>query len=299
MPDSYIPGWVDDPQSVEAVLGTLPEPEFFGTEAGQDSSPIPNQGFLWDVARKITGDLLPAYSQGGIGSCVSFGTARAVQYSMLGEILNGEPEDYREIVEEAIYGLARIEIGGNRIRGDGAVGANAAQAVRDYGIIDRAIHSKYDLRKYSESLCRDWGRNGLPNDLEPIAKMYPIKNITRVRSWDEAKRALANLYGIAVCSSQGFTMARDAKGFCHPRGVWQHCMCLDGYNEDGNESGHLKNSWGAHSHTGPQGIGDPGPCGFWADAHVIDKMLRSGDAWAFSGVQGFAKKHQRIDWSKV
>lgn len=299
MPDSYVPGWVDDPAAVEAIAELQPQPFFGDTEAGQDSEPIPSQVFLWDLARKITGDVLPPYAQGSIGSCVSFGTARAVQYSMLGEIANGEPEDFREIVEEAIYGLARVEIGGNRIRGDGAVGANAAEAVKAYGILDRAIHGKHDLRKYSESLCRDWGRNGLPNDLEPIARMYLIKNITRIRSWDEAKRALANLYGIAICSNQGFTMTRDSKGFCHPRGTWAHCMALDGYNEDGDESGHLKNSWGAHSHTGPQGLGEPGACGFWADADVIDKMLRSGDAWAFSGVQGFQKKHTKIDWSKI
>jgi hypothetical protein len=299
MADSYIPGWVDDPAAVEAIAQLQPLPEFGNTEAGQDSGPIPSRVFLWDVAKKITGSILPPYSQGNIGSCVSFGTARAVQYSMLGEILNGEPEDFRQIVEEAIYGLARVEIGGGRIRGDGAVGAYGAQAVKDFGILDRAIHGQHDLRKYSEATCRDWGNKGLPDDLEPIAKMYPVKNITRVRTWDEAKRALANLYGIAVCSSQGFTMERDKNGFAKPRGTWQHCMCLDGYNEDGNESGHFKNSWGAHSHIGPEGIGDPGPCGFWADSEVIDKMLRSGDCWAFSGVQGFQKKHQRIDWSKV
>ena len=58
--------------------------------------------------------------------------------------------------------------------------------------------------------------------------------------------------------------------------------------------GFLLNSWGETAHTGPTGIGDPSPAGFWADAAVLDRMLRQGDSWAFSGIRGFPAR--KLDW---
>lgn len=108
-------------------------------------------------------------------------------------------------------------------------------------------------------------------------------------------RMLANGYGIAVSSNQGFSMARDANGICQPSGSWAHCMCLAGYTTiNGTVYGRIDNSWGPSSHTGPVGPGDPGPEGFYASSTVIDRMLRQGDSWAFSAVQGFPSR--RINW---
>ena len=110
---------------------------------------------------------------------------------------------------------------------------------------------------------------------------------------------LASGYGIAVCSAQGFSMRRDARGVAAPSGTWNHCMCLDGYAvlPGGEEFGHLVNSWGPDTHTGPVGWGEPGTEGFWADAGAVAGMLAAGDSWAFSHLQGFPA--QKIDWRTV
>lgn len=297
MSSNFAQGWVKDDEAVEAILPTLPYPVAGDTPAGQVED-IPDHVYLWDVARAVNGSLLPPRNQGQVGSCVSFGTARAVEYSMCAEIAVGEPESFLDLCTEVIYAGSRVEIGGGRLRGDGSVGAWAADWCRKYGILGRLEYktekATYDLRQYSEARCKSWGSTGVPNDLEPLAKVHPIRQTTQVKTWEEAKRMLASGYGIAVCSGQGFSMKRDERGVAKASGSWAHCMCLCGYHiEGGKEFGRIDNSWGANAHTGPVGWGNPGPEGFWADAAVINKMLGEKDSWAFSAVDGFPAKKLR------
>jgi len=290
----YVPGWEYLPEEVNNVRMAQPLPTFNLTPANF-AADIPDHVFLWEADRKVLGQVLPPKNQGSVGSCVSFGTNTAIRRTMLTEIMLGDAEEFRDIVEEITYGGSRVEIGGGRINGDGSVGAWAAEFVKRWGVVDRAKHGNYDLTAYSESRCREFGRNGVPSDLETIAKRYPVKNVTQVMSWTEAKKALASGYGIAICSNQGFSMRRDAKGICRPSGSWAHCMALDGYFiENGNEYGHIENSWGADAHTGPVGWGEPNTAGFWTDAETIDRMLRQDDSWAFSAVDGFPAR--KINW---
>jgi hypothetical protein len=284
-------GWVRDDVAVEQVSQTLRFKVFADTPAGQDNKPLPPAVYLWEAYRKIDPNGPPSKNQGQVGSCVSFGTNNAILRTMACDIvINGRAFELKDIAEEVTYAGARVQIGGGRIRGDGAVGAWAAKFVlpENGGIVSREKHGAYDLTTYSESRARSWGNSGVPADLMPVAKEHPVAEITQVKSWEEAKKALSQGYGIAVCSDQGFSMQRDARGVAAPRGTWAHCMCLDGYHTDGGrEYGHIENSWGPKAHTGPVGWGNPPPSGFWADSATIDRMLKQGDSWAFSGVKGF------------
>lgn len=282
-------GWVRDDAAVEQVSSTLRFKVFADTPAGNVAN-IPDHFYQWDIVRKINPAGPPAKNQNPVGSCVSFGTNSAIYRTMAGQIVLGNAnEELKDIAEEVTYAGSRVEIGGGRIRGDGSVGAWAAQFVQKWGVVAREKHGQYDLTSYDPTRCRAWGQSGVPADLETVAKLHPVKDITRITSWDEAKKALAQGYGIAICSDQGFSMQRDARGIARASGSWAHCMCLDGYHtEGGREYGHIENSWGASAHTGPVGWGNPSTAGFWADSSVIDWMIRSGgDTWAFSGVKGF------------
>lgn len=292
-PENYSGGWHYDPIAVAEIAAQQPLPSFGDTPAGQDETPLPDHVYLWEAAIKVLGKLLPGRNQGTVLSCVSFGTTRAIEYTLLWEIAHGSREAYYPTAEEIIYGLSRHEIGKDRLgRGGGSIGAWAAQAANLYGVIKRGVYGKWDLSKYSESQCRQFGATGCPDDLEPTAKLHPVKGITKVNNWEEAKRALANGHAIAVSSNQGFTMSRDRDGFASARGIWNHCMCLCGYQTK-REGGRIDNSWGMDSHTGPTGEGAPGTEGFWADAKVLDGMLRQGDSWAFSAVEGFPVNRKR------
>lgn len=293
-------GWVDSPHDVAEVCGGLAFPVAGDTPAGRVAEgELPDRVFLWDAHRKLFGQLPPSKNQGRVGSCVSFGTNTAVRRTMAVEIATGgELEEYRDIAEEVTYGGSRVEVGGGRVRGDGSVGAWAAKFVSEWGVVARDKYPGVDLTTYSENLCRQYGDKGVPTEMEGVARRHPVKTVTPVRTWDEAKRMLASGYGIQVASDQGFTMQRDANGVCRPSGAWAHSMCLDGYcTINGKEYGHIENSWGDNAHAGPVGPGDPGPGGFWAEAAVVDRMLRQGDAFAFSALSGFPAR--RIDWGKV
>lgn len=296
MSDPIYTGWIRDDEAVDQLLGELPYPVAGDTPAGQHDHPLPDHVHLWQFARQVTGNLLPPATQGDIGSCVSFGTARAIEYSMCAEIASGDKEEFRKLAEECIYGGARVEVAGGRLRGDGAVGAWAAKWVSATGgLIPRGKFGSIDLSSYSVDRCRKYGISGVPDELEPESRKHQVM-ATQVRNWTEAKRMLASGYGISVCSSQGFSMKRDANGIAKPSGSWAHCMCLCGYSTIGGEEyGRIDNSWGASTHTGPTGPGDPGPEGFYASSAVIDKMLRQNDSWAFSAIAGFPVR--RLSWT--
>ena len=292
-------GWVEDRAAVQAVAATLPFKVFGDTPAGQAADELPKAVYLWHAYRSISGVNPPPKDQNPIGSCVSFGTNTAIERTMAVEIaIKKEREEFHFIAEEVTYAGSRVEIGGGRIGGDGSVGAWAAQFVQKWGVVSREKHLTYDLSKYDPNRCRAWGRSGVPDDLEPLAREHPVKDITQIKSWADAKRALANGYGIAICSNQGFAMQRDARGVCRASGSWAHCMALDGYHTDtdGREYGHIENSWGANAHTGPVGWGEPSTAGFWAESSTIDRMLKQDDSWAFSAVKGFPRAKRVIDW---
>ena len=58
---------------------------------------------------------------------------------------------------------------------------------------------------------------GVPDDLEALAKDHPVRGVVNVRSWEEeCHSAIRNGYPVLVCSSQGFTIKRDAGGVLQP-----------------------------------------------------------------------------------
>lgn len=296
-------GWASEiapPQaSVFSQLQTYPTADLTPACNVFDDS-LPKQVFLWQVQQKVTGNQPPTKNQGNLGSCVSFGTNTAIERTMACQIfIDGKPEQFKFIVEEATYGGSRVEVGRGRIRGDGSVGAWAAEFVRRWGVLAREVILGHDLTTYSTARGKQWGDRGVPDELEPIARNHPVKETTLVRTWADAKKMLASGYGIAICSMQGFTMRRDSNGVCQPSGQWAHCMALDGYIvlDNGQEYGHIDNSWGPNAHTGPVGWGDPPTSGFWSASSVADRMLRAGDSWAFSALNGFPAR--KIQWSKV
>jgi len=296
LPSDLHTGWISDPDAVEQVAAGLPERYFRRTPACDVAADeIPKDVFLWETQRKATGDLLPPRNQNPVGSCVAFGTVAAVETSMCVQISLGSPEEFKALSQEIVYAGSRVQVGKGRIRGDGSVGAWAAQFVKDWGVVPRGRYPGYDLSEYNPTLCRSLGSKGCPPDLEVEAKKHPVKGIAQVRNAEEARRALASGYPIAVCSNQGFSSERDSEGFCRAQGSWAHCMAVIGYQTSGPRKGFfVLNSWGTSYHKGPSGAGNPSPAGFWAEWSVVDRMFGAGDSWAFSDVKGFPAR--RIDW---
>lgn len=295
-------GWKPDPEAVAKVLATLPTPEFSDTPAGKVAlGELPKQAYLWQTVEKVTGKPAPIYDQNPIGSCVGFGTSRAFEKSLATQIALGDRFEWKSVVEEIVYAGSRVEVAGWRTWSDGSVGAYAAKFVQKWGAPPRAVYNvggkSYNLTSYNPTRCREWGYYGVPDDLEPECRKFPAADITMVTTWEQAKKALAQGYGIAICSNQGFAAQRDSNGVARASGSWAHCMCLDGYHVDentGKEYGHIENSWGTVYHRGPVGWDNPPESGFWAESGVIARMLSQRDSWAIAAVKGFPSR--KIDW---
>lgn len=304
--EKFFGGWVDDPVARQEVLSGLPvgqkyfgETPAFRAFRGDDTSDI----LLTDAEQEALGHWIPIRDQRDVGSCVSFGTAGAIETLFCVMIVNANhagqppPLEYRDLSQEVIYGGSRVEVGKGRVRGDGSVTAWAAEFVKSWGVVARGRYGSLDLTTYDTRRCREFGAKGVPSDLEQIARQSPVKGITFVRNADEAWRAIGQGYPIAIGSGVGFgengPWQRDKDGFLRASGQWGHCMSIVGRATVGTRKGFLfRNSWGDQVHRGPKGgknIPDSG-C-FFADFATVNRMCAEGDAIAFSDAVGFPARN--------
>jgi hypothetical protein len=285
-------GWVDDWKAVDRSLSAMHSPVF-----SVAARPIKGTGegktvLLWEAEIAVTGKI--SIHNQTIGDCVSQGSAKVTHVLKCVQIASGKREDYRgDIATEDIYAGSRVEIGRGAVgTGDGSVGAWAAQYVTKYGTLLRKKYGSIDLTKYSGARAKAWGapRAGVPDELEPIAREHPVQTTSLVQSYEEARDAIANGYPVSICSNQGFTETRDSDGFCRASGSWPHCMAALGVDDAFKRPGLLiLNSWGPSWVSGPKRHNQPDGS-FWAEAATVDRMLRGGDSFAYSGYVGFPKQ---------
>lgn len=298
-PPDYAPvfGWHRDDAIIADNLDPAKTEQFENTPAGM-AALGEDDVFLWRAVRKAAGRDGPWYpnvNQQSVGCCVGTGWKHSADVCQATAIAAGKSFEWKPVSAEAIYAGSRVDVGGGRISGDGSVGAWAKEYVSDRaGIAAMQKYASADLTTFSPTRARDWGRRGVPPDVAAAAKDHPIKGCAVVKSWPDAKRAVQQGYPVAVCSSQGFAMERDHTGRARAEGTWMHCLSLIAVRGAPNEGGFLLNSWGDSAHTGPVWPSDAPVAGFWADAGVVDRMLRQGDSFALADVAGFPAR--RPDW---
>lgn len=292
-------GWVRDEAAIAANLDPLKTDQFADTPAGK-AVQGDEDVFMWRTLRKVANrgpPWFPNIDQGQVGSCVGAGHAHGAMHVLATAIANGQNFEWKPISAEVIYGGSRVEVGGGKIRGDGSVGAWAVRWLRDFGLVPAEVVEGIDLTTYSAARAREFGRTGVPAALEKVAKQFPVKGSALVKSAADVNRAIHQSYPVTVCSDQGFAMGRDATGTCRASGTWFHCMVIIGYRHHpvtGVEQFFILNSWGNSAHTGPCVPDDAPLAGFWANADVVDRMVRQGDSFALADVVGFPARS--IDW---
>lgn len=235
-----------------------------------------------------------------VSNCVAASKAGQIDVLKATEIANGERELYvNETAIEPIYYGARVVIGKNRLRGDGAVSAYAAQYVNQYGTLVKKKYGNIDLTEYSPERCRKWGSNsGFPKTLEEISKDNIVLTIARVKSWEELRDSIANGFPVSVGSRLGFSSETDDEGFCKHVTTWGHDMYYCAVDDDSKRKGALcVNSWGRRwLKIRKRKLNQPDGT-FWVDAEKVDEHMRNGDAWSISGFQGFKRPiDSTISW---
>jgi hypothetical protein len=299
-------GWTEPRvQDISDALNTPNVYRWEDTEAAKDPEILGNDGnyFLWKAGQKANGGaFIPTINQGSVGSCVGCGFANAYMHCLACQSVTkrGPPQEFGIVVPEIIYAGSRVEANGGfaPLIGDGSTGAWAAKWLGMGGTLKRGVYGSHDLTTYSASRCRAWGRTGVPDEIEALARPNSA-SCALISSAEDARKALSQGYPIAVCSNQGFSNRRDADGFARAEGRWTHCMCIIGYRSD-KRGFYVMNSWGENWISGPMGIGEPPPGGFWAQWDAVESMLRQRDSYAVSDVKGFPKRKINVDdWLTV
>jgi hypothetical protein len=179
------------------------------------------------------------------GDCVSHSTRNAVDVTRAVEIdiKKNKKSWIARGATEAIYGA----------RGGSFQGMSCARAAtfvsKDGGVLVRKNYKGVvDLTNYQGMLGAGWGGRGLPDKVLDLANDHQVKTVSLVRTVEEARDALANGYGISVCSMYGFSSTRDKNGFAKPQGSWAHAMAWIACDDTSSEPAFLvQNSWGCYS----------------------------------------------------
>lgn len=229
-------------------------------------------------------------SQATCGSCVSFGYAIAVDIlEAIDHVENGAELPPRT-APEPIYFSSRVDIGGNRLSGQGSVGAWAAEAVKRIGVVPAGKYEGIDLTTYDASrCCSRLSHQPLSDVLKNVAKKHTVKTYAKITTWDGLVTAITSGYPVPVCSNQGFSQQRDSNSISEARGSWGHCMCICGLNKD-LDCALIVNSWGKFFHNGSLNQG-----AFYARRPVVERMLRQDDTFAISDIEGWPRK--KLDFS--
>ncbi len=221
-----------------------------------------------------------------LGDCTSHSTRNACDISRAVEIdIKGEKESWESRgATEAIYGA----------RGHGGEGSSCARTVefvtRVGGILVRKNYAGVaDFSKYNGNLGGNWGSRGLPDKVLDLANDHQMKTASLVKTVEEARDALANGYGLTVCSNQGFSSSRDKNGFAKPQGSWAHAMCWGCCDDTNGEPTFLVlNSWGKGWNSGGSPKwGDIPDGSFMIHADVAESMINQGGTFAVSNFNGF------------
>ncbi len=257
-------------------------------------------GLLTELEKR-TGRIA-SMDQGDTGSCVGFGTTKALQMTAACDILvRGEPETFKfDFSPNAIYGIIRYD---NQGRWDGATGAWASESLKKYGTLHNRIYGNLDLSQATPQNARQWAAQGLPRELMEAAKEHLVLNSALVSTVDEVKAALQNGYGVILCANVSYSSTRDSEGFSKrtPEG-WSHCLSAIAYRGagSGREGYLIGNSWG-----GPEGTWINGPIypddmpfgSFWITPENLSVHLKGRDCYAIAGYSGFKKRP--ITWQEI
>ncbi len=254
----------------------------------------------------------PTYRPQWIGSCVgrTGGMVGDVQSARLAAAGKIKWPGYT--IAASVYGPARVEIGsgkhGARIRGDGAVVAYAVESATKFGLLQEGRYDVggqlYDLvgKHDDDDLCKSWGRDGMPDALEPIAARFFFRQYAPIRTYEEMRDACAAGYsgwfGTTKALWSRLPATRDANGFLKIQGRTAHSWSVCGTIDDGRIVGLVEdnNQWGPDWVTGPEGPYPIGAGRCLVTPETFEAQIAAGECYAVAEYTGFPILEEELTW---
>jgi len=304
LPDSVRPtklqhfyGWSPDEPSRQRYIARTDRPFLKQVNREIKGSGKGKKAFLHLAYERVTGQKYRPHVQGA-PDCTAQAAALGVDFLSSVQIEAGKPEHWiAKTAVEPIYGGSRVEIGGDRRGPIGSTGHWTVEWLEKYGVLlRRRYFLRHDFTVYSGNKSKRYGREGVPDRLEPVAKRHPVRKSAICTTYEDMCDCIQNGSPVIVCSKMGFgdhknkRLKRDRDGFLHRhRKPWWHAMLFAGYDDEFRRPGALAfNSWGDGYIEGPtRGPQPPGT--FWIDARTVTAMLQQGDSFAISAYTGFPR----------
>ena len=256
----FVSGWISDPQRVQASIaargarGDAVTGAAFCTQHAQELpgtwERLKAHGctgvFLRDREVKLRGKHRRPMLQ-RVGTCVSRGTCRGVQVSLDVAIAdNVALLKSVDVTFAPIYTLARHEVGHDRCgHGDGAILADAMQAIHDYGVATMDLFPGM-TEDQVEKLAVQYAAPGIgtPRDWRLACQGH-----TCTTFWPESLELLFDCIaaGYAVPYAHSYiTGSPNSKGISDLGSFGPHCRCFVGVFLDENGETQLESSesWG-------------------------------------------------------
>jgi hypothetical protein len=351
MYDRGFQGAFKDPAADEKVYDSL-EWKDFDDAAHENGMAGDGKGKLslaYECAEKLNPLEFPGMPQ-RTGCCVSRGQVNAFACSYAYEVWHGIPDDLQKKIIESgkgILGLAGSKSKSAKKvaerwpivphpkhqtfdhvviymerghRGQGAHCGTLAAASRDKtGLLPRGVYDipgygKYDCSRYDDNMAARSGPRA-PQAIRDFVNKHHVREITPCNHIEAARDALANNYGINVCSGYATSSRRptikddkgnECAGANTWRGSWAHAMAWIGcddrpwaHEKYGGPIFLVLNSWGTWN-SGPRRIYGTDkyiPVGaFWITPRDARSMLRNGGAYVSSNVKGFPRREIISFW---
>lgn len=282
-----------DPEDTERLLSSLPLPLFGDLLAGDGAGKI-SLPFKAVVAFEKAAGRVPYDEVQLTGDCVSHGTRNAADIARANDPDIRTTEDWIDrTATEPLYGA----------RGHSGQGASCARIVgwahQRGGLMLRKAYPDLglDLTTYNPKVGIGWGGTGVPDAVTTEAAKHRIGTISLITTWEQARDAIANGYGVVCCSGQGFGKVRNHEGVAEASGSWAHAMAWTAADDTrpGDCRFCVQNSWGFTYLSGPLHLGQP-EGSFWIRQSVAQNMIAAGGTYAVSNVNGFPRR-TITDWA--
>lgn len=279
-------GWLG-PEAVKQaapLIEGLPDFQLTGPVIAR--GPGDNKTLLWEAVKRVNGGEFTDCGPQAVGDCVSFGWSTAVEYLQAVSLTErGLNAGLQQVYPPFIYGVSRVQVGGGRINGDGSLGAWAAKAVNDYGVLSSSVDG---CPRYSGRIARAWGETGPPQKFLDVADEFRVKTVSPIRTPRQAWDAITNGYPVPFCARygpEGFDF-RDGRYVAVGNAYWNHCQLLmAAVAVDGRRYFGVQNSWG--DDWGPECPNNEPPGSYWIDWKTAAYILGQGDSFAISNFDGF------------
>lgn len=253
------------------------------------------QAFLSQAYKKVTGYQFQPLTQ-FMGDCVGCGITTATDYLTVTQTLQ------RRSSWQGKHSIVGHYVGGKELANQNPVSGGARLVwlidfLAQYGKLLAKKYGPDDLTSWDKATYHNY-RSGLTNNLKAHAKLFPLIHYNKIRSYEEARDAIASGHPVIIGSTMGVSYARrDKSGFFYPKGYTPHCMCCIGTEDQNRPSILIQNSHGSNWARGPKRYGFEPNGSAWLDADTFTHYVSEfDDSWTISMSKGYTTKRKYVLW---